>query len=97
METVLQCFSESNLSQVLHKMGSENVHLCTHYVEENCNGFDFLKHHPKVGNQFLNHTVRAAGNETWTSIVNVETNEQSKHWMHTYAANKFKQCCLPDS
>jgi hypothetical protein len=40
--------------------------------------------------EFLNHTVEAAGDGTWVSCVNVETKEHSKQWMHTYSPCKRK-------
>jgi hypothetical protein len=35
--------------------------------------------------------VRATGDETWGSVANVETKEQSKQWMHTHSPNKLKK------
>jgi hypothetical protein len=52
-------------------MGSENAH-----------AYAIQRYH-KVGDEFLNHMIRVAGDETWVSFVNVETKEQSKQWMHT--------------
>jgi hypothetical protein len=40
------------------------------------------------------HFVRGAGDETWTSFVNVETKEQAWQWVHTHSPNestKFKE------
>jgi hypothetical protein len=54
----------------------------------------FLERYHKDGNEFLNHIVRVTGHETRVSFVNVQTKEQSKHWIHTYSPNKsnvFKQ------
>jgi hypothetical protein len=36
----------------------------------------FLERYHKDGDEFLNHIVRVADDETWVSFVNVETNEQ---------------------
>jgi hypothetical protein len=69
--------SQARLSQVLHRMGSENAHGCAQN-EENDFGFDFLKRYHKDGYEFRNHFVRVTDNETWISFVNVETIEQSK-------------------
>jgi hypothetical protein len=44
----------------------------------------FLEQCHKDGDEFLNHIIRVAGDETWVSIVNVETEEQSKPWVHTF-------------
>jgi hypothetical protein len=56
-----------------------------------------LQRYHKDGDQFLNHIVRVTGDETWVSIVNVETKEQSKQWMHTHSPNKPSKHCLPGS
>jgi hypothetical protein len=48
----------------------------------------FLELYYEVGDEFLNHIVTSV--KTWVSFVNVETKEQSKHWMHTYSPNKLK-------
>jgi hypothetical protein len=56
--------------------------------------FTFLERYYKNGDEFLDHIVRLTGDETWASFVNVETEEQSKHWMNTHSPNKprkFKQ------
>jgi hypothetical protein len=37
-----------------------------------------LERYHKVGDEFLNHIIRVIGDETWVSLVNVETKEQSK-------------------
>jgi hypothetical protein len=70
-------------------MGSINAH---GGAQNTGNGFsfDFSKRYHKAGNEFLSHIVQVTGDETWVSFVNVETNEQSKEWMHTYSANKPK-------
>jgi hypothetical protein len=55
---------------------------------------DFLEESHKDGNKFLSHSVCITGDETWVSFVNVETEDQSKQWMHTHSPNqpkKFKQ------
>jgi hypothetical protein len=51
------------MSQVLHKMGSENAHGCKQNTE-NGFSFDFLEQYHKGGNEFLNHIVRVTGDET---------------------------------
>jgi hypothetical protein len=38
----------------------------------------------KIGMSF------STGDENWVAIVNVETKEQSKYWMHTHSPNKPK-------
>jgi hypothetical protein len=48
----------------------------------------FLERRHKDGDEFLNHTVRVTGDETWASFVNVETKEQSEQWMHTHSPDK---------
>jgi hypothetical protein len=68
-------------------MVSANSHGCSQNVE-NIFGFDFfLERYYKDGDEFLNHIVRVAGDETWLSFVNVETTEQSKQWMHPHSPN----------
>jgi hypothetical protein len=52
---------------------------------------DFLERHHKDGDEFPSHSVLVAGDETWGSFVDVETNEQSKQWMHTHSPNKLKK------
>jgi hypothetical protein len=54
----------------------------------------FIDQYHKDGSEFVSHIVQVTGDETWASFVNVETKEQSKHWMHTHSPNKprkFKQ------
>jgi hypothetical protein len=48
----------------------------------------FLEQYHKDGNDFPNHIIRVTSNKTWVSVVNAETKEQSKQWMHTYSPNK---------
>jgi hypothetical protein len=43
----------------------------------------FFEGYNKGGHEFLNLVIRVIGAETWVSFVNVETNEQSRQWMHT--------------
>jgi hypothetical protein len=43
---------------------------------------EFLEQHHKDVDKFLIHILRAIGDETWVSFVNVETKEKSKQWMH---------------
>jgi hypothetical protein len=38
----------------------------------------FSEQYHKDGDEHLNHIVRATYDETWVSLVNVETKEQSK-------------------
>jgi hypothetical protein len=45
----------------------------------------FLERCHKDGDEFLNHGVRATGDKTWVSFVNVETKEQSMQWMRKYS------------
>jgi hypothetical protein len=35
--------------------------------------------------------IHTSGDETWVSIVNVETKVKSKQWMHTHSPNKSKK------
>jgi hypothetical protein len=54
----------------------------------------FLERYHKDDDDFLNPIVQVTCDETWVSFVNVETEEQSKQWMHTHSPNKpkmFKQ------
>jgi hypothetical protein len=55
-----------------------------------------LQRYHKDGDEFLNHIIRETGDETWVSILNVETKEQSKQWMHTHSPNKPNKRCLPE-
>jgi hypothetical protein len=50
-----------------------------------------LERYHKDGDDFLNRIVRVTGDETWVSFVNVETKEQSKHWMNTHSPNKAEK------
>jgi hypothetical protein len=49
----------------------------------------FLESNHKDGNEFLDHIV--TDNKTWAPLVNVETKEQSKEWMHTHSPNKMEK------
>jgi hypothetical protein len=49
----------------------------------------FPEQYHKDGKEFLSYNVK--GDETWVSFVNVETEEQSKQWMHTHSPDKLKQ------
>jgi hypothetical protein len=65
-----------------------------HKTQRMASALTFLERYHKDGDEFLNHIVRAPGDKTWVSFVNVETKEQSKQWMHTHSPNKpekFKQ------
>jgi hypothetical protein len=69
-------------------MGSENAH--EHITHRMVLVFeDFLQWYHKDGDEFLSHIVTS--DETWVSIVNVETKEQSKQWIHTHSSNKLKK------
>jgi hypothetical protein len=50
-----------------------------------------LEGYHKDGDEFLSHIVRVRSDETWVSVVNVETKEQSKQWMHTHSLDKPKK------
>lgn len=49
----------------------------------------FLQCYWEEGGEFLDRTV--SGDETWVQIVNAETKEQSKQWMHKHSPNKPKK------
>jgi hypothetical protein len=61
----------------LRKTGSENSHGCAQNAE-NSFGFDFLEPYHKDGDKFLKCIVRVTDDETWVSLVNIETKEHSK-------------------
>jgi hypothetical protein len=71
-------------------MVSENAHGCAHNAEIDF-GFDFLERYHIHGIEFLNLIIQVTRDETWVSFVNVETIEQSKHWMHTHSPDKPKK------
>jgi hypothetical protein len=52
---------------------------------------DFLERYHKECDEFLNHTLRVTGDETWVSFFSAETKEQSKQWMHAHSPNKPKK------
>jgi spore coat polysaccharide biosynthesis protein SpsF (cytidylyltransferase family) len=56
---------------------------CAQNAENGC-VFDVLERYHKYGDESLNYVVRVTGDETWVSFVNVETQEHSKQWMHTF-------------
>jgi hypothetical protein len=62
-----------------------------HKTQRIASALTFLERHHKNGDEFLNHIVRVAGDETWVLFVRVETKEQSKQWMHTHSPNKPKR------
>jgi hypothetical protein len=64
-------------------MDSENGHGCTQNAEN-----WLLEQYHKDGNEFLYHIIK--GNEIWLSFVNVETNQQSKQWTHTFTKQAEK-------
>jgi hypothetical protein len=69
-------------------MGSKNAHRCAQNTE-NGFGFDFfLERYDRDGDEFLNQIT--TGLVTWVSSVNVETDEQSKQWMHTHLPTQVK-------
>jgi hypothetical protein len=39
----------------------------------------------------ISHIVRVTGNETWVSLVNVETEQQPMQWIHIHSPNKPKK------
>jgi hypothetical protein len=45
---------------------------------------DLFRAIPQDGDEFLNHTARKTGDETWDSFVKAKTKDQSKQWMHTH-------------
>jgi hypothetical protein len=51
----------------------------------------FLERYLKYGDEFLSHIIQVTGEETWVSSVSVETEEQSKQWMHTHSPDKLKE------
>jgi hypothetical protein len=62
--------------------------------------FTSLEWYYKDCNEFLSHTARVTGDETWVSFVNFESTEWSKQWMHTHPLNNPKSLnkrCLPES
>jgi hypothetical protein len=71
-------------------MDSENAHECAQNAENDF-GFDFLEWCHKDRVEFLNHTVRITGNETWVSFVNAETKKQLKQRMYIHSPNKLKK------
>jgi hypothetical protein len=70
-------------------MDSENVK-GSHRTQKMASALTCLERYHKDGSEFLSHIVRATGEETWVSFVNVETKEQPKQWMHTHSPNKTK-------
>jgi hypothetical protein len=50
-----------------------------------------LKRYHKHGDEFPKHIIRVTGDKTRVSFVNVETEEQSKQWMHIHSPNKPKK------
>jgi hypothetical protein len=52
--------------------------------------FTFLGQYLKDSDGFFDHIVQVTSYEIWISFLNVETQEQSKQWMHTYSPNKTK-------
>jgi hypothetical protein len=58
--------------------------------------FIFLERYHKNGDEFLNHIERVTGVETWVSLVNTETKEQSKNWMPKKSKQKLSACQKAD-
>jgi hypothetical protein len=57
-----------------------------------------LERYQKHEDKFLSHFI--TGDETWVTLVNVKTKEQTKQWVHTHSTNKSKnlnKSCLPES
>ena len=49
----------------------------------------FLQRYWEEGDEFFGRIV--TGDEAWVQLVNAETKEQSKQWMHTHSPNKPKK------
>jgi histone-lysine N-methyltransferase SETMAR len=62
-----------------------------HKMQRMPSALTFLDRYRKDGIQFLSHIVRVTGDETSVSIVNAESIEQSKQWIHTHSSNKPKR------
>jgi hypothetical protein len=62
-----------------------------HKMQRMAPALTFLQQYHRYGNEFLSNIVQVTGEETWVSFVNVETEEQSKQWMHTHSPNKQKK------
>jgi hypothetical protein len=71
-------------------MGSENANGLAQNADNGL-GFGFLERYHKDGDEFLDHIVGIRGHETWGSLMNVETKEQSKQRVHTHSPNKPKK------
>jgi hypothetical protein len=71
-------------------MVSKNAQGCTK-MHRMVSALTFLEQHHKGGNEFLNHNVQVAGDETWVSFVNVKTKDNLKQWMHKHSPNKPKK------
>jgi hypothetical protein len=56
----------------------------THKTQRMASDLTFLERYDKDGDEFLDHVVSVTGDETWVLFVNVETKEQSKHWIHIH-------------
>jgi hypothetical protein len=67
-------------------MGSENAHRDAQNAE---NGYGFCRLFRPIPQRWqLISQSQVTGDETWVSVVNVETKEQSKQWMHAYSPKK---------
>jgi hypothetical protein len=82
--------------------GFQNAHVCARNAENGFDfDFDFLEQYHKDGDEFLSHILQVTGDGTRISLVNVETKEQSKQWMHIHSQNEPKilnqHCLLPES
>jgi histone-lysine N-methyltransferase SETMAR len=60
-----------------------------HKAQRMGSALTFLLRYREEGDEFLDKIV--TGDETWVQIVNAETKEQSKQWMHTHSPNKPKK------
>jgi hypothetical protein len=71
-----------------------------HKTQRIISALTFLERYHKYGYEFPNRIMRVTIDGTWVLFVNVETIEQSKHWMNTHSPNKPKSLnkrCLPES
>jgi hypothetical protein len=62
-----------------------------HKMQRMAMALTFLECYHKNSDEFLSHIIRVTGDDTWVSFMNVETKEQSKHWMRTHSPNKPKK------
>jgi uncharacterized protein YbcV (DUF1398 family) len=62
-----------------------------HKTQRMASALTLLERCRKDGDEFFNHMVQVTGDVTWVLIVNVETKEQSKQWIHTHSPTKMKK------